>query len=90
VHPGAVRAAAIAGLDLTGARPRRLAEIGGAEAMFVVTVCDRVHEELAPGPGWWHWSIPDPVDDPRPDAFDRALAALKGRIDTLARGADHE
>ena len=83
VHPGAVAAAARAGLDLGGARPRALAD-GDLDADVVVTVCDRAHEELAPGAGWLHWSIADPVGAGRPAAFDDALAEIDDRITTLA------
>ncbi len=82
VHPGAVAAARRGGLDLAGARPRRIDEIDGSPGL-VITVCDRAHEEMVPEPSWWHWSIPDPVDDPSPDAFDTALARITGRIETL-------
>jgi protein-tyrosine-phosphatase len=82
VHPGAVAAAARAGLDLGSARPRVLAE-GDLDAEVVVTVCDRAHEELAPGGEWLHWSTPDPVGA-GPEAFDEALAELDDRITTLA------
>lgn len=93
VHPGAVAAAARAGLDLGGARPRVLAH-GDLDADVVVTVCDRAHEELAPGAGWLHWSIPDPVAAGRPAAFDEALAEIDDRVTTLAgdraRASDRE
>lgn len=82
VHPGAVRAAARAGLDLTGARPRSMEDIV-VEPELVVTVCDRAHEELAPEASWWHWSIPDPLEESRPGAFDRALAEIQDRIRTV-------
>jgi protein-tyrosine-phosphatase len=82
VHRGAVAAAARAGIDLSAARPRRLDEIDD-EPGLVVTVCDRAHEELEPEPSWWHWSIPDPVDDPSAAAFDHALATLETRIETV-------
>jgi protein-tyrosine-phosphatase len=77
-----VAAAARAGIDLSAARPRRLDEIDD-EPGLVVTVCDRAHEELEPEPSWWHWSIPDPVDDPSAAAFDHALATLETRIETV-------
>jgi protein-tyrosine-phosphatase/DNA-binding transcriptional ArsR family regulator len=82
VHPGAVAAAERAGLDLSSAAPRRIGEVA-VDPVQVVTVCDRAHEELAPEGSWWHWSIPDPVDDPAPDAFDAALAEITRRIDPL-------
>lgn len=86
VHPGAVDAAHRAGLDLSGAVPRSLDELT-IEPALVVTVCDRAHEELPPRDGWWHWSTPDPVEDPSAGAFDLALVRIRARIRTLSRGA---
>lgn len=78
VHRGAVAAARRAGLDLTGATPRLLHHVpAGAQ---VVTVCDRVHESLTPGDDWWHWSVPDPVDDATADSFDAVVDDLEARI----------
>ena len=82
VHPGAVAAASRAGLDLAGAVPRSLDAKEGAD--LVVTVCDQAHEELDPEPGWWHWSLPDPVIDGRAAAFDAVLTELDDRINALA------
>ncbi len=84
VHPGAVEAARRAGLDLAGARPRQLDEVGPSD--LVVTVCDRAHEELEPDPTWLHWSIPDPVSAGTATAFDRALTDIDTRIRSLVRG----
>jgi len=84
IHPGAVAAANRAGLDLSGARPRHIEEVIG-ERSLVVTVCDRAHEELDPAPSWRHWSIPDPVEDPLPGAFDRVLDRLQERITTFEK-----
>jgi protein-tyrosine-phosphatase len=81
VHRGAVAAARRAGLDLGEATPRLVATI--APDVQVVTVCDRAHEELEPGPTWWHWSIPDPVEVGTPAAFDAVVADLDARIRTL-------
>ncbi len=78
VHPGAVAAAARAGLDLGRAEPRLLDPDEHPD--LVVTVCDRAHEELAPEAGWWHWSLPDPVEDGRPTAFDAVVTDLDDRI----------
>lgn len=82
VHPGAVAAAARIGLDLSRATPRLLAP--AQPDVQVVTVCDRAHEELDPGPSWWHWSIPDPVVTDDPDAFDVVVADLDVRFSTLS------
>jgi protein-tyrosine-phosphatase len=78
VHPGAVAAATRAGLDLHDRRPRMLSP--GEHADLVVTVCDQAHEELEPQPDWWHWSLPDPVADGRPAAFDAVIHELDDRI----------
>ena len=82
VHPGAVAAAKRAGLDLSGAEPRLLDS--GDDADLVVTVCDQAHEELDPEPGWWHWSLPDPVRDGRATAFDAVITELDDRIRAVA------
>ncbi|MEZ5409207.1 MAG: helix-turn-helix domain-containing protein [Acidimicrobiales bacterium] len=84
VHPGAVRAARRVGLSLAAARPRKLAAI--PKRPQVVTVCDRAHEELAPTAAWWHWSIPDPVDDGSDRAFDAVVDELEARIRSVLRG----
>ncbi len=81
VHRGAVAAARRAGLSLAGATPAALAAVPAG--VQVVTVCDLVHEELDVAPGWWHWSINDPV--PRGDAaaFDAVVVELGERIASL-------
>jgi protein-tyrosine-phosphatase len=81
VHPGAVAAATRAGLDLTTAAPRLFVRTDDAE--LVVTVCDQAHEELDPEPDWWHWSLPDPVDDGCAAAFDAVLTQLDDRISAV-------
>lgn len=85
IHPGAVEAATRAGLDLSEATPRRIAEVAPVPDL-VVTVCDRAHEELEPQSDWWHWSIPDPVESSSPDAFDQALEEIKARITVATKG----
>jgi ArsR family transcriptional regulator, arsenate/arsenite/antimonite-responsive transcriptional repressor / arsenate reductase (thioredoxin) len=82
VHPGAVAAASRAGLDLRDGQPRMLD--AGEHADLVVTVCDQAHEELDPGPDWWHWSLPDPVQDGRAAAFDAVVHELDDRISAVA------
>jgi protein-tyrosine-phosphatase len=86
VHPGAVQAGRRAGLDLSNAVPRRLADVTTGRRL-VVTVCDRAHEELDPGPSWLHWSIDDPVASPSKAAFDRTVTELRGRITSLIDAA---
>ena len=85
VHPGAVAAAARAGLDLSSSRPRALDAV--VVGPLVVTVCDRAHEELAPPDEWLHWSVPDPVPDGRAAAFDAVVADLRTRIRRFGRVA---
>ncbi len=81
VHPGAVAAAIRAGVDLGDARPTHFA--GHRADELVVTVCDRAHEELEPGPDWWHWSLPDPVPSGSDAAFDAVVDDLDARIASL-------
>jgi protein-tyrosine-phosphatase/DNA-binding HxlR family transcriptional regulator len=82
VHPEAIAAASRAGLDLSRAEPRMFGS--GRHAGLVVTVCDQAHEELDPEPGWWHWSLPDPVEDGRAAAFDAVITELDDRIRGIA------
>lgn len=89
VHPEAIRAAEIVGLNLRDARPRSLDEVEG-EPDLVVTVCDRAYEHLGAGTGHarLHWSTPDPADAGIPAAFDETLRCLSERIDVLAARVD--
>jgi protein-tyrosine-phosphatase len=83
VHQGAIAAARRNGISLAGSVPRLLVEIpAGAQ---VVTVCDQAHEELDPQPGWWHWSIPDPVERGTRQAFDEVVAEIERRVAHVAR-----
>lgn len=86
VHPGAVAAARRVGLDISQASTRPLGRLD-VEAQMV-TVCDQAHEELAPIPMSWHWSIPDPVEVGTDDAFDATVRELDERIATLTRRKD--
>lgn len=80
VDPGAERIARRHHLPALGV-PQALGAVH-ADGDFVVTVCDRAHEEtgrLADA----HWSVPDPVggDDER---FEAAFAELERRVTDLA------
>jgi ArsR family transcriptional regulator, arsenate/arsenite/antimonite-responsive transcriptional repressor / arsenate reductase (thioredoxin) len=86
VNRGAVAAAKRAGLDLAAARPAQLAAVRRRPAL-TITVCDRAHEQLEPGPHWLHWSIPDPVPDGSAAAFDATVAELRQRICTVVGAA---
>src|SRR5918994_1372405 len=83
---GAFAAGRRAGVDLGAARPQCLDDIGEPPEL-VVTVCDRAHEELAPGTAWLHWSLPDPVEVGTDSAFDATVRALRERIARLAENA---
>jgi protein-tyrosine-phosphatase/DNA-binding transcriptional ArsR family regulator len=82
VHRGAVAAGRRAGLDISDAHPRPLAN-AGALPRLVVTVCDRAHEEIDTEPGWLHWSVPDPVPIGTSAAFDATVGELRERIGAL-------
>lgn len=82
IAPGAVDAARRHHLPLPRVRPRRLSEVARVDDLLV-TVCDRAHEE-GDVHAALHWSIPDPVPDGGPEAFDRAIDELARRVDALA------
>lgn len=86
VHPGAVAAARCAGIDLTAATPTALDGLKRRPTL-TITVCDRAHEELDPGPAWLHWSIPDPVATGSRIAFDATVVELRRRITDLVGAA---
>ncbi len=81
VAPGAVRAARRHHLPPL-AEPRSL-EAVLADGDYVVTVCDRAHEET-PGLAVGHWSVPDPVRRGDDAAFEAALALIERRAADLA------
>lgn len=81
VAPGAIAVAARHGLDLTGAVPR-LVDEDAVDGAFVITVCDRAHEQY-PG-GTVHWSVPDPVGIGTDGAFEVAFEDLRRRVHLLA------
>lgn len=83
VHPEASAAAARAGLDLTDARPTALTDIGTVPPL-VITVCDRVHEEIGSANRWLHWSIPDPAPDGSSRTFDLTVAELRTWIEAVS------
>lgn len=81
VAVGAVRAARRHRLPPL-VQPRSLDDVL-ADGDYVVTVCDRAHEE-APGIAAGHWSVPDPVPRGDDDAFEAALAVIERRAADLA------
>lgn len=82
VHPGAVAAAARAGLDLDDVVPRHVSEVRGRPDI-VITVCDEAREDLEHDIHWLHWSIPDPVRTGRATHFDGVVREVNRRIDRL-------
>jgi len=81
VAEGAVDVARRHGFALAGAVPQQVD--GLIESTdFVITVCDRAHEEY-PG-GSAHWSVPDPVRAGTDAAFEAAFAEIAGRVALLA------
>jgi ArsR family transcriptional regulator, arsenate/arsenite/antimonite-responsive transcriptional repressor / arsenate reductase (thioredoxin) len=83
IDPGAIDVARRHGLALRRLRPRHLADVRHPDDL-VVTVCDRAHEELSPAERL-HWSVPDPVRQGHPAAFDAAFTELSERVDQLTR-----
>ena len=84
VHQLAREAAGRHGLNLGEAVPRLInAELLSGPDLQVVTVCDRVHEDVHAAENWWHWSIPDPVEVGTKEAFDAVLTELDLRISAL-------
>lgn len=81
VAPGALRAARRHHLTGLGT-PRTIEDVLTADD-FVVTVCDRAHEETG-ALAQCHWSVPDPVRAGDDAAFDAALVELERRVADLA------
>lgn len=82
IDPGAVEVAGRRGLDLPLVAPRDLHGLI-REKDLVVSVCDLVHEEVA-APQRLHWSVPDPVREGTPEAFDAAYDEISERVTALA------
>lgn len=82
INPAAAEVARRRQLPLGQTTPQRFVDVVTL-GDFVVTVCDRAHEELTDHPAL-HWSVPDPVRVGAPEAFDRACDELSTRISTLA------
>jgi protein-tyrosine-phosphatase/DNA-binding transcriptional ArsR family regulator len=97
LHPNAVRAMRVHGVDLEGRRAKHFHEFLDQRFDCVVTVCDRVREVCPefPGARTIHWSIPDPAESGASDvttypAFERAAADLAGRIPFLVQLLAHD
>lgn len=81
VAAGAIATAAKHGLNLTGVVPQQVAGLV-QETDFVITVCDRAHEEFPARSV--HWSVPDPVPTSTDEAFEAAYENLTARVTRLA------
>jgi protein-tyrosine-phosphatase/DNA-binding transcriptional ArsR family regulator len=87
VSPYAVQVLADRGIDISGARSKRLDEFTGQRFDYVITLCDRVREVCPSFPGSpqaVHWSIPDPAADPSGlPAFVAVASEIEERIGFL-------
>lgn len=79
---GAVAAARRHDLALPARSPQSLDGLL-EDGDYVITVCDRAHEELGAGSST-HWSIPNPGLVGTPDAYDTAFEDIAARVQALA------
>ena len=92
VHPLTVRVLAEVGIDWTGARSKRIAEMLDRDWDLVLTVCDKAREACPVVPGarrTVHEGFPDPAvgggsDDDRLGAFREVREAIAARLATVA------
>lgn len=82
IAQGAIEVARRHGVDLADLPPRRLEQVAG-EGDFVVTVCDKAHEEMT-GLGGIHWSVPDPLPMNTSEAFENTYTNIAHRVQDLA------
>jgi protein-tyrosine-phosphatase len=83
INPRAQKAAERAGLTIAQKAPQSIEEVLRPDDV-IVSVCDAVNEELAPGPNdHFHWSVPDPVREGTDVAFRDTVDELRGRVDRL-------
>jgi protein-tyrosine-phosphatase len=88
IHPKAISTAAGMGIELASGRPKPYDEVRGAPDL-VISVCDRARE--APMPFMarrLHWSVPDPVEIDRVDAFRTAFGTINDRVDRLVEAME--
>jgi protein-tyrosine-phosphatase len=87
VHPEVVEAMREVGIDLTGARPRRLTEPLAAEADVLVTMGCGETCPVVPGTRHIDWDLPDPAG--RPLEKVRAIRdEIAARVKTLVAELD--
>jgi len=87
VHPEVVAAMREAGVELAGARPRRLTPELASEAALLVTMGCGEACPLVPGAEREDWELPDPKGQ-RPDRVRAIRDDIKARVERLiaARG----
>ena len=83
VHPRAAATGRRHDLRVGRVKPVALEQVL-RDGDLVIAVCDNVHEELQPGQGRLHWSIPDPVRVDTDEAFETAYADITRRVERLA------
>ena len=84
VHPGAVKAAAEFGIDISAAEPGGYDRLSSSPDL-IVSVCDRAREsDLPDARRHLHWSVPDPVPVGTSSAFRSAFAEIAERVENLA------
>lgn len=88
IHPKAISTAAGMGIELASGRPKPYDEVRGAPDL-VISVCDRAGEAPMPFPARrLHWSVPDPVEVDRVDAFRTAFGTISDRVDRLVEAIE--
>jgi len=91
VHPLALEALRVSGIEWEGARPKSMAAVQDETWDLVVTVCDRARESCPTFPGQpvtVHWSLDDPAavegpEETRREAFCQTAIIVRRRIDLL-------
>lgn len=82
VAEGALAVAARHGLAFGEPVPQHFSNVVRDDD-FIVTVCDNAHEEITNLPRI-HWSIPDPLRDNTPSAFESAFEDISERVSLFA------
>jgi arsenate reductase len=90
VNPYAVETLAAQGIAWQGRAPKSIGDIEGERFDLVITVCDNARDACPYFRGAQaqaHWGLPDPADEPEPEAARRAFAetydAIEARVDAL-------
>lgn len=91
VHPLAIAAMDKAGIDISEAKSKPVAQFLGQRFDYVITLCDRARATCPVFPGGsetLHWGLDDPAEATGTDAeqraaFDRVLKEISGRLHTF-------